>query len=79
MNVEQQLASIIRGHRKESGLSQAELARIAGCGKTVVFDMEHGKVSIQLDTLLKVLRVLNIEIALTSPLMEKILAKGDAR
>lgn len=64
------IADIIRLHRKKSGLSQAELARFAGVGKTVIFDIEKGKTSVQMDTLLKVLAVLNITIELKSPLME---------
>lgn len=64
------LGKIIKLHRKKSKLTQAELAKIAGLGKTVVYDIEKGKRSIQLDTLLKVLHVLNISIELHSPLME---------
>ena len=64
-----QIADIIRFHRKKSGLSQAELAMLAGLGKTVIFDIEKGKQSIRLDTLLKVMKVLNITIQLESPLM----------
>jgi len=63
------LASIIRDHRKHSGLSQQALAKYAGVGKTVIYDIEHGKKSIQLDTLLKILNVLNIQIQFTSPLI----------
>lgn len=65
-----QMASILHFHRKKSGLSQAELAKIAGVGKTVVFDLEKGKLSVRLDTLLKVMEVLNIKFELISPLME---------
>lgn len=64
-----ELANIIRFHRKKSGLSQTALARLAGLGKTVVFDIEHGKLSIRLDTLLKIMEVLNIKIKFQSPLM----------
>ncbi len=52
-------------------MSQQELAKLAGIGKTAVFDLEKGKESIQLDTLWKVLQVLNITVKLESPLMEK--------
>jgi DNA-binding XRE family transcriptional regulator len=45
------LKNIVRQHRRLSGLSQAELAKLAGVGKTVVFDIEHGKESVQFDTL----------------------------
>jgi y4mF family transcriptional regulator len=65
------LQNIVRQHRQSSGLSQSELAKIAGVGKTVIFDIEHGKQSVQLDTLKKVLAVLNIQIILHSPIMER--------
>lgn len=64
-----EIGKIIRSHRKESGLSQHKLAKIAGLGKTVVFDVEKGKLSIRFDTLLKLLDVLNIKIDFHSPLM----------
>jgi y4mF family transcriptional regulator len=65
------LKNIVRYHRRLSGLSQAELARLAGVGKTVVFDIEHGKESVQLDTLKKVLAALNIKFILQSPVLER--------
>jgi transcriptional regulator with XRE-family HTH domain len=60
-------------HRKAAGLSQLQLAEMAGVGKTVVFDIEKGKETIQLDTLRKIFRVLNIKVVLQSHLMNQIL------
>jgi y4mF family transcriptional regulator len=65
------LKTIVRHHRRLSGLSQAELAKLAGVGKTVVFDIEHGKESVQFDTLKKVLAALNIKFVLQSPILER--------
>jgi len=67
------LLQIIKKHRKASGLSQLQLAEMAGVGKTVVFDLEKGKETVQLDTLRKILKVLNIKIVLQSHLMKQIL------
>ena len=64
-----EISEAIRYHRKKSGLSQEELAKIAGVGKTVVLDIEKGKQTVQLDTLSRILRVLNISMKLESPLM----------
>lgn len=61
------LAQMVRYFRKQSGLSQKELALLAGVGKTAVFDIEKGKESIQLNTLLKILDVLNIQIKFATP------------
>ncbi len=66
------LAEIIKKHRKAAGLSQLQLAEMAGTGKTVVFDIEKGKKTIQLDTLRKILGILNIKVTLNSPYMNQI-------
>ena len=67
----EELKDIVRHHRRLSGLSQTELAKHAGVGKTVIFDIEHGKESVQFDTLKKVLTALNIKIVLQSPVLEQ--------
>ena len=65
-----QIGSMIRFHRKKSSLTQDGLARLAVIGKTAVFDIEKGKLTVRLTTLLKVLHVLNIKISFLGPLME---------
>ena len=69
----QELGEIIRMHRKAAGLSRVQLAELAGVGKSVIYDIEKGKKSVQLDTLQKILKVLNIKIILTSPLLDNLL------
>ncbi len=64
------LESFVLHLRKKTGLTQQELAQLAGVGKTVIFDLEHGKQSIQLDTLLKIFKALNVKLNLKHPLME---------
>lgn len=66
------LAAFLRHHRKSAGLSQLRLAEMAGIGKTAVFDIEKGKETVQLDTLRKILKVLNIKVQLISPLINQI-------
>lgn len=63
------IALTVKSHRQRSGLSQNELAEMAGIGKTTVFDIEHAKSTVKLINILKVFNVLNIEICLNSPLM----------
>ncbi len=65
------IAEIILFHRKLAGLSRLELAEIADVGKTVIFEVEHGKASVRFDTLRKILSVLNITIYLDSPIMDQ--------
>lgn len=62
-----EIGSIVRYHRKQSGLSRQELANLAGVGKTVIYDIENGKETIQLKSLLRVLEVLNIQLRLDVP------------
>lgn len=64
------LANIVSYHRKLTGLNREQLAKLAGVGKTVIFDIEHGKQTVRLDTLIKILMVLNIKIEFNSPLMQ---------
>jgi len=61
------IGQIILKHRKKAGLSRIELALLAGVGKTVIYDAEHGKQSIRFDTLLKIFYVLNIKIDIKGP------------
>ena len=65
-----EIPELVRVHRKKSSLSQAGLAELAGVGKTVIFDLEHGKMTIQVDTLSRILDALNIEIRFFSPLLQ---------
>ena len=64
------IGEMILYHRKKSGLSRNQLAKLAGVGKTAVFDVEKGKLSLRLTTLLKILHVLNITMHFTGPYMK---------
>lgn len=59
---------MVKGHRKKAGLTQLELANLAGVGKTTVFDIEKNKETVRWNNLLAVLRVLNIKVEFKSPL-----------
>jgi y4mF family transcriptional regulator len=65
------MALMVRFHRKKAGLTQLELAKFAGVGKTAIFDIEKGKKTVQLNTLLAVFDVLNIQMEFHSPLMHQ--------
>ncbi len=75
----QDIAEVIKTHRRAAKLSRVQLAEMAGVGKTVIYDIENGKESVRLDTLRKILKVLNIRIILTSPLMENIHNTGNEK
>lgn len=65
------IANLVRFHRKKAKLTQLELAKLADIGKTAVFDIEKGKETVQLDTLLAVFDVLNIQMEFSGPLMHQ--------
>jgi HTH-type transcriptional regulator / antitoxin HipB len=74
-----EFGDIVKMHRKAAKLSRVQLAELAGVGKTVIYDIEKGKETVQLDTLQKILRVLNIKIVLTSPLMDNLRITGNEK
>lgn len=65
------LDKLIYRTRNRADLTQAELAKLAGVGKTVVWDLEHGKRTVRLETLLKVLAPLNIDLVARSPVTKE--------
>jgi HTH-type transcriptional regulator/antitoxin HipB len=56
------LAQDVQARRKDLGLTQQELADLAGCSPRFVRALEAGKASVQLDKLLAVLDVLGLEL-----------------
>lgn len=69
------LSNIIKYHRKKAGLSQKALADHAEVGKTVIFDIEKGKETVQFKSIISVMKVLNIQISYNSPLMANYLSE----
>ena len=66
-SINQRLAEIVKRHRKKAGLTQSHLAKIAGVGKTVVFDIEHAKETVRFNSIVCILRALNIAVDFISP------------
>lgn len=67
-----EIGKIIRLHREKAKLTQLELAELSGVGKTVIFDIEKGKSTVKLETLLKVFNSLNISLILNSPIIDNL-------
>jgi len=59
-------------------MSRVQLAALAEVGKTAVYDLEHGKTTLQLETLSRILNALNIHIELTSPLIDLYMEEENA-
>ncbi|WP_127137080.1 helix-turn-helix domain-containing protein [Flagellimonas oceanensis] len=66
------LGLMVKNHRKKAGLTQLELANLAGIGKTTVFDIEKNKETVRWSNILSVLQVLNIKVEFKSPLTENV-------
>ena len=47
MKTSNDIADMVHYFRKQSELTQRQLAQLAGVGKTVVFDLEKGKATIR--------------------------------
>jgi HTH-type transcriptional regulator / antitoxin HipB len=54
----------IKHFRREAGLTQSELAELAGLNRTYLSDLERGKETEQLRRLLHVLRQLDVRMSL---------------
>jgi y4mF family transcriptional regulator len=61
----QQLGQSLRAARKQLGLTQSQLALAAGVGLRFIVDLEAGKPTLRLETVLRVIDALGGEINLT--------------
>lgn len=66
-----ELSEMIIWHRKRSKVTQQMLADLADVSRTAVQRLESGVAPVQVDTLWKVLRVLNIKMTYSGPLMAR--------
>ncbi len=61
----QQLGEILRAARKQLKLTQTQLALAAGVGVRFIVDLEAGKPTVRLETVMRVIEVLGCTICLT--------------
>ncbi len=61
----QQLGQALRAARKQLGLTQSQLALAAGVGLRFIVDLEAGKPTLRLETVLRVIEALGGEITLS--------------
>jgi len=67
----QQLGLKIREKRKADGLTQQDLAAIANVGVRFVSELENGKPSVQLDSVMAVLQALGLQLMLSNRDLDK--------
>lgn len=61
------IGSTLRLMRKRQGLTQAEAAGLTGVGVRFMSELENGKPTVRLETLIKVLRGYGLRIQLVGP------------
>jgi HTH-type transcriptional regulator/antitoxin HipB len=52
----------LRSYRKEQGITQDELAKMANLSRKVIIDLEKGKSTVQFNVLEKILKVTNLSL-----------------
>lgn len=57
-----QLGALIRGRRRELGLTQTEVAEVANTNLRLVSELERGKPTARLENVMRVLATLGIEL-----------------
>ncbi|WP_026600754.1 helix-turn-helix transcriptional regulator [Methylomonas sp. 11b] len=60
----QQLGQALRAARKQLGLTQSELALAAGVGVRFIVDLEAGKPTVRLETVMRVIEALGGQVML---------------
>mgnify|MGYP003337401132 CR=1 FL=1 len=62
-----EIGQLVHAERKRQGVSQLQLAGLAGTGIRFISDLENGKGTIQIQKLLKVVQALGLGLFLFSP------------
>jgi len=59
-----ELGAAVKRQRKSLNLTQKDLGNYAGCGALFIHDLEKGKVTLRLNKLIDVLKVLGLQLSL---------------
>jgi len=65
------IKDVVKFHRHVAGLSRRELAEYSGVSTTFLSDLEGGKLTVRLDKLMAVLKVLNVTMGFDSRIMSE--------
>lgn len=63
------LGPLLRYHRERASLSRRALSALSGVSETAIYDAEHGKPTVQLQTLYALLGALNLSLHASGPLV----------
>ena len=62
-----EIGKLVQSERKRQGITQLQLAGLAGTGIRLISDIENGKETVQVQKLLKVLHTLGLGLFVFSP------------
>ncbi len=62
-----EIGALVKAERRRQGITQMQLAGIAGTGIRFISDLENGKGTIQVQKLLKVIQTLGLGLFIYSP------------
>ena len=62
-----EIGKLVQSERKRQGITQLQLAGMAGTGIRLITDIENGKETVQVQKLLKVLHTLGLGLFVFSP------------
>jgi len=61
----EEVGKLVRMHRKEQSVTQADLAALCAVGVRFISDLENGKPTVELGKVLHVLKCLGLEVSVT--------------
>lgn len=67
----QEIGKIVQYHRKRVRLSRERLSKLSGVSASAIYGIEKGKQSVRMNTLMRILRALNISIHIDGPLVRE--------
>jgi HTH-type transcriptional regulator / antitoxin HipB len=73
------IGRVVHHERERSGLRQDELALVAGVSTRVIHQIEHGKPTSRLDSLVSVLDALGLQLAIEEPPSRRSAFDGEKR
>ncbi len=66
-----QLGRVVMYHRKRVKLSRNKLSRLANVSPSVIYDIEKGKRTVQVDSVMRLLNALNMSLDVTGPFVDE--------
>lgn len=65
-NTVEEIGELVRQTRKTQGITQTQLAQLAGTGARFISDLENGKTTCQLEKFLRVVHTLGLDVFIYS-------------